>query len=49
MPSFFWTQKQDIGPSHRTSHGLTYDGERKRVGSQRLHEGLSRETASNFV
>jgi Galactose oxidase, central domain len=31
MPSFFWTQKQDIGPSSRTSHGLTYDGERKRV------------------
>jgi hypothetical protein len=31
MPSFFWTQKQDIGPSSRTSHGLTYDGERKNV------------------
>ena len=31
MPSFFWTQKQDIGPSSRNSHGLTYDGERKRV------------------
>jgi hypothetical protein len=31
MPSFFWTQKQDIGPSSRTSHGLTYDGERERV------------------
>jgi hypothetical protein len=31
MPSFFWTQKQDIGPSGRISHGLTYDGERKRV------------------
>jgi hypothetical protein len=31
MPSFFWTQKQDIGPSSRTSHGLAYDGERKRV------------------
>jgi hypothetical protein len=31
MPAFFWTQKQDIGPSSRTSHGLTYDGERKRV------------------
>ena len=31
MPSFFWTQKQDIGPSSRTGHGLTYDGERKRV------------------
>jgi hypothetical protein len=31
MPSFFWTQKQDIGPSSRTSHGLTYDGERKRA------------------
>jgi hypothetical protein len=29
MPSFFWTQKQDIGPSSRTSHGLAYDGERK--------------------
>jgi hypothetical protein len=28
---FFWTQKQDIGPSSRTSHGLTYDGARKRV------------------
>ena len=31
MSSFFWTQKQDIGPSNRTSHGLTYDGERMRV------------------
>jgi hypothetical protein len=31
MPSFFWTQKQDIGPSRRTSHGVTYDGERKRA------------------
>jgi hypothetical protein len=31
MPSFFWTQKQDIGPRRRTSHGLAYDGERKRV------------------
>jgi hypothetical protein len=31
MPSFFWTQKQDIGPSSRTRHGLTYDGVRKRV------------------
>ena len=31
MASFFWTQKQDIGPSSRTSHGLTYDGERQRV------------------
>jgi Galactose oxidase, central domain len=31
MPSFFWTQKQNIGPSSRTSHGLTYDGERKRA------------------
>jgi hypothetical protein len=29
MPPFFWTQKQNIGPSSRTSHGLTYDGERK--------------------
>jgi hypothetical protein len=31
MPPFFWTQKQDIGPSKRTSHGLTYDAARKRV------------------
>ena len=31
MPPFFWTRKQDIGPSSRTSHGLTYDGARKRV------------------
>jgi|SRR5882724_3004613 len=31
MPSFFWTQKQDIGPSSRTSHGLTYDSERQRL------------------
>ena len=31
MPPFFWTQKQDIGPSSRTSHGLTYDAARKRV------------------
>src|SRR5215472_8582453 len=31
MSSFFWTQKQDIGPSNRTSHGLTYDSERERV------------------
>jgi hypothetical protein len=31
VPPFFWTQKQDIGPNKRTSHGLTYDGARKRV------------------
>jgi hypothetical protein len=31
MASFFWTQKQDIGPNKRTNHGLTYDGARKRV------------------
>jgi hypothetical protein len=30
MPLFLWTEKQDIGPSSRTSHGLAYDGERKR-------------------
>jgi hypothetical protein len=31
MPPFFWTQKQDIGPSSRTNHGLVYDGARQRV------------------
>lgn len=31
MLPFFWTQKQDIGPSKRTSHGLAYDQARKRV------------------
>jgi len=31
MPSFFWTQKQDIGPSRRTSHALAYDSERTQV------------------
>jgi hypothetical protein len=31
MPPFFWTQKQDIGPSSRTNHGLAYDGARQRV------------------
>jgi len=31
MPSFFWTQKQDIGPGSRTSHGLAYDGARQHV------------------
>jgi hypothetical protein len=31
VPPFFWTQKQDIGPNKRTSHGLTYDGAGKRV------------------
>jgi hypothetical protein len=31
VPPSFWTQKQDIGPDKRTSHGLTYDSGRKRV------------------
>jgi hypothetical protein len=31
MPLFFWTQKQDIGPSSRVSHGLAYDSVRQRV------------------
>ncbi|HMF46492.1 MAG TPA: kelch repeat-containing protein [Candidatus Udaeobacter sp.] len=31
MPSFLWTQKQDIGASSRVSHGVTYDAERNRV------------------
>jgi hypothetical protein len=31
MPSFLWTQKQDVGASSRVSHGLTYDAERNRV------------------
>jgi hypothetical protein len=31
MPPFFWTQKQDVGPSSRTNHGLAYDGARQRV------------------
>ena len=31
MPPIFWTQKQDIGPSARVSHGLTHDAARQRV------------------
>ena len=31
MPPIFWTQKQDIGPSSRTSLGLTFDAARQRV------------------
>jgi len=31
MPSIFWTQKQDIGPSARTGHGMAYDAARQRV------------------
>jgi len=31
MPPIFWTQKQDIGPSRRTRHGLVYDAARDRV------------------
>jgi hypothetical protein len=31
MPPFLWTQKQDIGPSSRTSHGLAYDSVRQQV------------------
>jgi hypothetical protein len=31
MPSFLWTQKQDIGASSRVSHGVTFDAERNRV------------------
>jgi hypothetical protein len=29
--ALFWTQKQDIGPSARTAHGLAYDAARDRV------------------
>ena len=31
MPPIFWTQKQDIGPSRRTEHGLAYDASSERV------------------
>jgi hypothetical protein len=31
MPPIFWTQKQDIGPSGRTSASLTFDSARQRV------------------
>jgi hypothetical protein len=31
MPPIFWTQKQDIGPGSRTSHGLAHDSARQRV------------------
>jgi hypothetical protein len=31
MPPIFWTQKQDIGPTARTSHGMAYDAPRQRV------------------
>jgi hypothetical protein len=31
MPPFFWTQKQDIGPSSRMSLGVAYDQARQRV------------------
>jgi hypothetical protein len=31
MPPFLWTQKQDIGPSSRAHHAMTYDPVRQRV------------------
>lgn len=31
MPPLFWTQKQDIGPAKRISHGMAYDLARQRV------------------
>ena len=31
MPPIFWTQKQDIGPTARASHGLAHDRVRQRV------------------
>jgi len=31
MPPIFWTQKQDIGPSARTSAGVAYDAARQRL------------------
>jgi hypothetical protein len=31
MPPIFWTQKQDIGPSARTGHGMAYDAARQRI------------------
>jgi len=31
MPPFFWTQKQDVGPSGRTSHALAFDAAHKTV------------------
>jgi hypothetical protein len=31
MPPIFWTQKQDIGPTARTGHGMAYDAPRQRV------------------
>jgi hypothetical protein len=31
MPRMFWTQKQDIGPSGREVHRMTYDSNRQRV------------------
>jgi hypothetical protein len=31
MPRFLWTQKQDIGPSARFEHAMTYDSVRSRT------------------
>jgi hypothetical protein len=31
MPPIFWVQKQDIGPSPRTNHGMAYDSAHQRV------------------
>ena len=31
MPSFFWTQKQDIGPSARSDVAMTFDEAKKRA------------------
>ena len=31
MARMFWTQKQDIGPSGREVHRMTYDSNRQRV------------------
>jgi hypothetical protein len=31
MPPIFWVQRQDIGPSPRTNHGVAFDSARQRV------------------
>jgi hypothetical protein len=31
MPRFLWTQKEDIGPSARFGHAMTYDSVRSRT------------------
>ena len=47
MSRFLWTEKQDIGPTPRAGHAMTYDSGRNRVvlfGGDSLHSRLFNDT-----